>query len=707
MNRITNSSVITDVMWARAKADNTKGCSMYLRCSVPSDVHIVLVGEGSALGDWQPAKGIKMLCDKLPLWWIPAKVNMLEGTQYKFVMMRGDDVLAWESGDNRIWIAKNLDLGEFRTSMTFEPRMAGVAIPVFSVRSAGTEGIGDFISLGDFAQWAAMTGMKVVQTLPINDTTITHSFKDSYPYKAISIYALHPLYIRVSAIDPKADVSELMAVNSETKVDYEKVDALKWELFRQIFKKKGAATLKSAKFLKFFEANENWLKTYAVFSFLRDKFNSADPEQWDKKYRVYSEKLEDKIIAENPKEIGLYYFLQYHADSQLREARNKARAAGVVFKGDIPIGVSRHSVEVWKEPHLFNLNGQAGAPPDDFSVDGQNWGFPTYNWHKMAADNYTWWKNRFTKMADYFDMYRIDHILGFFRIWEIPMPEKSGLMGHFAPSLPFSREELQNWGLPMFEERYMGVDDSDHNTLFVRDPQYPNMYHPRISAQFTDRYNNTLDDYEKDKYNALYTHYFYHRHNDFWAGQALCKLPALIDATSMLCCAEDLGMIPDCVGWVLNQLQVATLEIQRMPKDPHELFTNTYNYPYRSVAASSTHDMDPIRAWWREDRWKTQKYYNDTMGWWGEAPEDASGDICRWIVEAHLQSNSMAAILPWQDYMAIDEKLRKTDAMDERINIPANPEHYWRYRMHLSVEELKGANELNENFKELIHNSNR
>ncbi|MFI3287667.1 MAG: 4-alpha-glucanotransferase [Rikenellaceae bacterium] len=707
MNRVIKSSVISDVMWARQKSDKVLDCAMFLEVAVPSSMRIVLVGEGKSLGDWQPAKGVKMLCEKLPLWYVPSKLKVEEGAPYKFVIMEGDNIVAWESGDNRVWIEENKNLGEFRGVPRFMPRMAGVAIPVFSIRAAGCEGIGDFLSMGDFAEWAAQCGMTVVQTLPVNDTTITHTFLDSYPYKATSIYALHPLYIRVSEMDAKADVSELLALENEGAVDYEKVDELKWNLFRSIYKKKGTATLKSAKFKAFFEANEEWLRSYGVFSFLREKYASADYTSWPKKYSVYSERVEKKVEAEFAKEVGFYYFLQYHADSQLRAARNKARKSGVVFKGDIPIGVSRHSVEVWKEPHLFNLDGQAGAPPDDFSVDGQNWGFPTYNWHKMAADNYSWWKKRFEKMADYFDMYRIDHILGFFRIWEIPMPEKSGLMGHFTPSLPLSVDELRNWGLPMYEERYLGVDDSDHNTLFVRDHIYPNMYHPRISAQFTQRYNYTLDNYEKEKYNAIYTNYFYHRHNDFWAGCALSKLPALIDSTSMLCCAEDLGMIPDCVGWVLDQLQVATLEIQRMPKDPRVQFASTYSYPYRSVAASSTHDMNPIRGWWREDRAKSQMYYNEVMGWWGEAPEDATAEICRWIVTAHLESNSLAAILPWQDYMAMSEEYRFSDAEGERINVPSNPEHYWRYRMHLSVEELGGVEDFNDTLRELVKKSNR
>ncbi len=707
MNRILNSSVITDVLWARPHPDSVSGCKKFLSVSLPSTMSVVMVGEGASLGDWQPSLGVKMLCAKSPEWWIPASLKVSEGSTYKFVIVEGDSVIAWESGDNRIWIEEHDNLGEFKGRPDFRPRMSGVAIPVFSIRSAGCEGIGDYPSMGDFAQWASQSGMAVVQTLPINDTTITHTYKDSYPYKAISIYALHPLYIRVSEISKSVDVSELLSLDSSSAVDYQRVDKLKWKLFREIYELEGESTLRGEEFNAFYKSNSHWLKSYAVFSYLRDRYNTATFSEWDEPYCTYSEELESDILKHSAKDVYFYYFLQFHADKQLRAARDKARSYGVVFKGDIPIGVSRDSVEVWCEPHLFNLNGQAGAPPDDFSADGQNWGFPTYNWQAMAVDGYQWWKSRFEKMADYFDMYRIDHILGFFRIWEIPVPQKSGLMGHFTPALPLSREELQNWGLPMYEERYLGLGDEDQNTLFVRDHTYPDMYHPRIAAHFTDRYNNTLDGYEKERYNAIYTHYFYHRHNDFWAGQALCKLPALIDATSMLCCAEDLGMIPDCVGWVLDQLQVATLEIQRMPKDPHQLFTDTYHYPYRCVAATSTHDMAPIRGWWGEDRGKTQQFYNNVMGWWGEAPWEATPEICRWIVSSHLDSPAMAAILPWQDYMSIDGDLRLGDSNAERINIPSDPDHYWRYRMHLSVQELMGADIFNNELKELIKQTNR
>lgn len=708
MDRIISSSVVREILWTRIKPGKVKPQSTKVEALVPPEMRVVISGEGKALGDWQPSKGVDLICEKLPYWHLPAKINIEEGTQFKFVVMRGSDIVAWEEGENRVYSSCIEDYGEFGALPKFEVKFAGVSIPVFSIKSEGCEGIGDYVALGEMAKWASEVGLKVIQTLPLNDTTITHTYKDSYPYNAISVYALHPLYIRVSEMDKSADVSELNSLESADKVDYEAVDALKWKLFKKIYKKKGSRTFATKSYKEFYEANKEWLNSYAAFSLLRDKFETADYNKWDKRYRKYNKRLENKVLKEYEKEAGFYMFLQFYADSQLKEAHKKARLVGVAFKGDIPIGVSPHSVEVWKEPHLFNLNGQAGAPPDDFAVEGQNWGFPTYNWREMSMDDYKWWESRFMKMADYFDMYRIDHILGFFRIWEVQKPNTSGLMGHFAPALPFSADELSSWGLPMFEERYLGVDDTDLNTLFVRDHKDPTLYHPRINAQYIDRYFSTLDSYEKEKFNALYDHYFYQRHNDFWAAQALNRLPALLNSTSMLACAEDLGMIPDCVAGVLNSLQVATLEVQRMPKGIDEHFGNPYSYPYRSVATTSTHDMSTLRGWWKESSELTQYFYSNVMCWGGDAPVDATAEICASIVDMHLSSSSMAVILPWQDIMAINEQYRyQGDVDDERINEPSKPNHYWQYRMHMNVEELNDAWELNLQIGGIIKSSNR
>ena len=440
------------------------------------------------------------------------------------------------------------------------------------------------------------------------------------------------------------------------------------------------------------------------------------------------------------------------------------------MKGDIPIGISRFSADAWVSPELFNLNTQAGAPPDDFSVLGQNWGLPTYNWDEMAKDGFQWWKNRFRKMAEYFDAYRIDHILGFFRIWEIPMNAVHGLLGYFNPALPFSAEELRNsydfwidpdvmthplildWMLNDFfgdmkeevkerfldrvggdryclksfidtqekVEKYFAGIDKDEKTervknallgiiddvLFIEDPYNKGHYHPRIAAQYTYQYR-VLSDYAKWNFNRLYTDFFYHRHNDFWYGKAMWKLPPLLDSTSMLTCAEDLGMIPDCVPEVMDRLQILSLEIQRMPKDTGTEFGDTWHYPYYSVCTTSSHDMAGIRGWWESDRDATQRFYSHVLHESGNAPHFAEPWICDKIISLHLESPSMLCILPLQDWMSCDGSLRRENPNDEQINDPSNPRHYWRYRMHLTVEELMRKDSFNAAMRQRIAESKR
>jgi 4-alpha-glucanotransferase len=454
----------------------------------------------------------------------------------------------------------------------------------------------------------------------------------------------------------------------------------------------------------------------------------------------------------------------------MRNVRDYAHAKGVAIKGDIPIGISRTSVDAWTDTRLFYMDCQAGAPPDDFSVLGQNWGFPTYNWEEMNKDGFAWWKARFRKMSEYFDAYRIDHVLGFFRIWQIPMTAVHGLLGYFNPALPYSADEMRNnydfwinhdvhtspyimdYFLADFfgeytdevREKYLepighgryricealntqrkvvdhfatqekneknkqiadGLLGLHDEVLFIEDPEQRGKYHPRISAQFTYIYRS-LNDYERWCYDRLYTDFFYHRHNDFWYGKAMWKLPPLIDATNMLVCAEDLGMIPDCVPAVMNNQKIIALEIQRMPKDPQCEFGNTWTYPYLSVCTTSTHDMGGIRQWWEEDHAVTQRFFNNMLHEGGDAPYFCEPWICNRIVDLHLKSPSMLCILPLQDYLSMDGNLRRNDPREEQINVPANSRHYWRYRMHLTVEQLLGARRFNDQLHEMIVNSGR
>lgn len=657
-------------------------------------------------------------------------------------------------------------------------RVAGVAVPVFALRSDSGFGIGDFGDLKKLIDWAVTTHMGAVQILPINDTTITGTWTDSYPYNSISIYAFHPQYVdlrQLPALNDEKAAAEYEAkrteLNSLAKIDYEKVNDAKRAYLRLIFNQEGKKILASAGFKIFFKNNSEWLRPYAAFSVLRDRFGTPDFNKWTEFSTYNAEEIQKFTDSKNKnyKEVTFYYFLQYELHIQLLDASNYAREKGIILKGDIPIGISRQSVEAWVEPFYFNMNGQAGAPPDPFSKNGQNWGFPTYNWDIMQQDGLKWWLKRFRKMSEYFSAYRIDHILGFFRIWEIPMHSVHGLLGQFSPALPMSSSEIESYGLPfqkdfmtkpfineqllqqsftsealqlvkdvfvtnvhhdIYEmrpeydtqrkiEAYFKGKTSDEdiairealyslisNVLFVPDHKNPELYHPRIGVQ-DDYIFSRLQAYEKEAFNNLYNHYFYHRHNQFWYEEAMKKLPKLIDATQMIVCGEDLGMVPDCVPWVMNQLQILSLEIQSMPKDPAHEFGILDLYPWRSVCTISSHDTPTFRGWWEEDKTLTQRFYNNVLRKEGVAPEKATGDICTQIVTEHLQCPSLLCILSLQDWLGTDEDIRYPIATDERINVPANPRHYWRYRMHVTLEQLLSADDFNNKIIAMIDESGR
>ena len=747
---------------------------------------LALVGENALLGAWEPRHAVRMSDNAFPVWEVVVNHRAVSrGEQYKFVVLdtETNEVVAWEGSDNRVFdVEPRQDESTVIAGLMFNSpeapwRGAGTAIPVFSLRSEEDFGVGDFYDLKKMIDWAAATGQNFLQLLPINDTTMTGTWTDSYPYKANSTFALHPLYMRLSELgtlknaDRRKYFADLGAeLNALPQIDYERVMNGKTEYLKEIYAQEGKKVLASADFKKYMANNAKWIRNYAAFCTLRDRFGTPDFSQWGE-YAVFTPDIVNRLEKEDAAAMNLTYYIQYNLDKQMHHVRDYAHSKGVAIKGDIPIGISRTSVDAWTDTRLFYMDCQAGAPPDDFSVLGQNWGLPTYNWEEMNKDGFAWWKARFRKMSEYFDAYRIDHVLGFFRIWQIPMDALHGLLGYFNPALPYTAEEMRNnydfwidpgvhtrpfimdWFLGEFfgeytdevRERFLephggygryrlrpefdtqrkvadffaAADKNDKNdricngllglidnVLFIEDPEQKNHYHPRISAQFSYVYRS-LNDYEKSCFNRLYNDFFYHRHNDFWYGKAMWKLPPLIDATDMLCCAEDLGMIPDCVPAVINQLEILSLEIQRMPKDPKVEFGNTWTYPYLSVCTTSTHDMEGIREWWEADHEKSQRYFNNVLHCAGVAPFYCEPWVCERIVDLQLKSPSMLCIIPLQDYLSMDGDLRRKDPREERINVPANPRHYWRYRMHLTLDELNAATAFNEHLRSMIAESGR
>ncbi|MEZ5040870.1 MAG: 4-alpha-glucanotransferase [Saprospiraceae bacterium] len=764
--------------------------SLQIRAArVPTKRQLCVLGSIPALGSWDYSRPLLLENSQFPFWTGQFQHELLAPIEYKygFYDPLAKRVIQLEAGENRTVKADGSQLvadqlvvtDEYLNLFSHPWKGAGVAIPVFSLRSKVGFGVGEFSDIKGLVDWAKQVKMQMIQLLPINDTTVTYSWVDSYPYAAISVFALHPIYLRLEELPGFATVvdqaryqKERDRLNGLAVVDYEEVLRLKLQYARQLFEAEKTVFLQSAAFKTFLKKNQHWLKPYSLFCYLRDKYGTVDFQHWEA-HRIYTEKSLQKYTnpkAENFDEIAFQYFLQFYLDLQLKAATAYGRENGVVLKGDIPIGIYRNSVDAWMAPHLFNMNGQAGAPPDPFSATGQNWGFPTYNWAEMAKDGYLWWQNRLRQLSAYFDAFRIDHILGFFRIWEIPLGQIDGTMGYFNPAIPIQLEEFRERGIPFEEDRFCkpyitdsilldlfgdkaseviktflapenggkyqlksgfdnqqkirtylqtpngvslkelekGLFDLVSNVLFfpVQDTQ-ETVFHPRIDCQKTSSFQ-ALDPVVQSRLRDLYNNYFYHRQEDFWKEQAMTKLPAIRQATDMLICGEDLGMVPACVPGVMKALDFFSLEIQRMSKNPANEFLQVEDIPYLSVCSPSTHDMSPIRAWWEEsDRAQIQRFYHHELAKDGVAPHTCESYICQAIFQQHLSWPSMWAVFPIQDILAVDPLLRRSNPFDERINVPSNPQHYWRYRLHLTLEDLLKEKDFNEWIRDMMLLANR
>ncbi|HEY4288416.1 MAG TPA: 4-alpha-glucanotransferase [Puia sp.] len=748
---------------------------------------ICLSGNGIALHDW--AQADPLLLSPEGNWWtlrltIPPESFPIE-YKYGIYNKKEKSFLHFENGPNR-----NLpgDARKEKVSVIHDGfihlpntgwRGAGAAIPVFSLRSKNSMGVGEFLDIQLLVDWAVKCGLRLIQLLPTQDTTATHTWLDSYPYAAISAFALHPIYLNLEKCAGRKYAALVKPLRKKQKelndlpeLDYEQVMKIKLLTVKELYALQKEEFEKDPGFMTFFEENKNWLVPYAAFCYLRDKHSTPDFTKWKLHSRYDAEAIEKYTApkARHYDSIALQYFIQYHLHLQLREAVDYAHDHGVVLKGDIPIGIYRYSCDAWVEPGLYHMDLQAGAPPDNFAVKGQNWGFPTYNWEEMQKDGYAWWKQRFGHMRNYFDAFRIDHILGFFRIWSIPMDVVEGILGRFEPAIPVYVVEFQQRNIWFDYNRYtkpfindavlsevFGSDADQVRSTFLEPAGYGNyrlldayntqrkieaffsgqeasspdlrlrsglytlvsnvillevegsggqQFHFRISMETTSSFRY-LEWHTQQQLKDLYVNYFYNRQDSFWEKEAMRKLPALKRATNMLVCGEDLGMVPRSVPDVMRQLGILSLEVQRMPKNPAREFFHPAEAPYLSVVTPSTHDMSTIRGWWEEDRDKTQRFFNHELGQWGEAPLFCEAWINKAIVLQHLHSPALWCIFQLQDLMGISETFRRENPNDERINVPADPHHYWRYRMHLTLEEMIKEKEFNEGLKEEIEAAGR
>lgn len=753
---------------------------------IPKNQSVCIIGNCKELGDWSITNPRLLQKTDEGLWQTEIDLSKVNSeVHYKYGLYDPEDnkFCYFESGPDHTTPILNAKKTLIQMNDGFINiqsqgwRGAGVGIPVFSIRTKKSFGVGDFGDLLLYIDWAEKVGLKLIQVLPLNDTIGTHTDADVLPYAAISAFALNPLFLNLPALGKfpanhpiQQEYKQLQPkVNAEELVAFLEVINFKIKYARELFLIQKDKFLKNKDFLEFFAKNEFWLVPYAAYCVLRDSHGTSDYRQW--KDFAHFDKL--KIASFTSPEqahyddVAVNYFIQYHLHIQLLNAAKYAHEHSIVLKGDIPIGVNRNSVDTWVSPELFHMHMQAGAPPDMFSVKGQNWELPTYNWDMLKRTNFDWWNKRFAQMSNYFDTFRIDHILGFFRIWQIPINQVEGIMGHLYPSVPIYINEFAEKGIwfdynrfckpyitdailwdffgeeatwvkanclqiedgwilrlkapylsqtnieKLFEDKKItervkwGLFDLISNLLFFEvEGSNGTMYYPRYGMDALRTFKD-LDDFTKSRLQELYVHYFYRRQDDKWYHSGMEKLPALKRSTNMLICGEDLGMMTPCVTTAMKELGILSLEVQRAPKSDKIEFFHPADAPYLSVVTPSTHDMSTIRGWWEEDKGVTQRFYNSQLGHWGEAPFFCDWWICRDIILQHLYSPAMWSIFQMQDLLSISDKVRRENPHDERINVPSNSKFSWRFRLHINMEDLIENEEFNAELKNYISQSGR
>ncbi|KAJ8770417.1 hypothetical protein K2173_015031 [Erythroxylum novogranatense] len=755
--------------------------------NVEKETSVYVIGSVKKLGQWKVQDGLKLSYAGDATWQADVVLEKADfPIKYKYCKYNKAGHFSLETGSNR---ELTVDSSKVLTRCILLSdgmlrelpwRGAGVAIPMFSVRSEADLGVGEFLDLKLLVDWAVESGFHLVQLLPLNDTSVHGMWWDSYPYSSLSVFALHPLYLRVQALtenlpeDIKKEIQEAKKQLDRKDVDYDATMATKLSIAKKIFNREKDLILNSSRFQQYLSENEEWLKPYAAFCFLRDFFETSDHSQWGRFSNYTKGKLE-KLTSKDSLHydiISFHYYIQFHIHSQLSEAAEYARKKGVILKGDLPIGVSRNSVDTWVYPNLFRMNTSTGAPPDYFDKNGQNWGFPTYNWEEMSKDNYAWWRARLTQMGKYFTAYRIDHILGFFRIWELPDHALTGLIGKFRPSIPLSQEELESEGIwdfnrlshPYIKQEFLqekfgtswtfiaanflnefqkghyefkedcntekkiaskleslaeksmllggedqirqGLFDLLKNIVLIRDREDASKFYPRFNLEDTSSFYD-LDDHSKNVLKRLYYDYYFHRQENLWRQNALKTLPVLLNSSDMLACGEDLGLIPACVHPVMQELGLVGLRIQRMPSEPDLEFGIPSQYSYMTVCAPSCHDCSTLRAWWEEDEERRQRYFKSVVGSDADPPSKCTPDIAYFVLRQHVEAPSMWAIFPLQDLLALKEEYMTRPATEETINDPTNPRHYWRYRVHVTMESLLKDKALKTTIKGLVQASGR
>jgi len=618
--------------------------------------------------------------------------------------------------------------------------VTGTAVPLSSLRSRHGGGIGEFPDLALLGAWCRDAGLAVVQLLPINDTGY-----ESSPYSALSAFALHPVYLRLADLPGYGVIEEkakalAAELNARVHVDHTRVWAGKQSLLHQLF---DHVTLSEAE-AEAWIATHSWGRVYAVFWALRERYARAGWQSWPEHRQV-----DAKTIARLWKELGpearFPIWLQIQAEAQLGAAVATLESFGVALKGDIPILLNEDSADVWAHPEYFDLSLRAGAPPDGMNPEGQNWGFPVYRWDNLAKDGYRWWKDRLGHAARFYQAYRIDHVLGFFRLWATPAENHTAQLGLYQPAPRLTEEALRRLGFDdgrlvwMSEPHVFGLElrerlgaeaeaaadasltkigaedlyrfrpairgEKDLTALALSDHAKGVLIHSfrnrTLLRQADGSFVPTAQYYATRAYDSLnqderwsFEHLIQEVHEQVqqeWEDQGRRLLGFMKESTSMLVCAEDLGSIPDCVPRVLGELGILGLKICRWARDwnaPGQPYFRVVDYPELSVCTPSVHDTSTLRQWWDEE-----KDHRGFLAALGLDPSRDDGpytpDQAAKVLAALMTTRSRLCVVALQDWFGLDEGLKTDDPAAERVNTPGTVGlTNWAWRMKPYLEDL-------------------
>jgi 4-alpha-glucanotransferase len=638
--------------------------------------------------------------------------------------------------------------------MRFAPldrNFTGVSLPVAALRTRDGCGVGEFADLAALGTWCAEAGLEVIQLLPVNDTGTNSS-----PYSALSAFALHPLYLRLQDLPGAGRYAEQIMRFQEESAERERSASgrfsygpcldFKLSTLSRLYEDNAAAIARDRVFERW-RTDNPWVVPYAVFTALKKKNLDAPWSTWPE----LSDPGPGEIVGwwkAHSAQCMPVAWGQFQLEGQLAKASRTLGAQGVFLKGDLPILMSRESADVWAERACFDLSACAGAPPDMFSPDGQQWGFPVYDWDRLEKDGHRWWKERLRQAGKFFHAFRIDHVLGFFRIWRIRHGEVTALLGRFSPSIGLGRRELEELGFDKGRLRWLTVPHVTgaelEAALGADAPRAAGLYLKRIGGE--DLYNlaaevdgetaierlaespevkralrswhvdrtlldengeiypawymerrkgfGSLSDPEKDRLRELAGRRR-RESEDLWEEHGRRLLATLKEATDMLVCAEDLGDVPRCVPRVLDELSILGLRIVRWSREYDRAapgspapFIPPESYPPLSVCTPSVHDTSTIRGWWEEDRGEREQFWR-FLGEPGTCPELMTPDLLAKIVSRCCGAASRLCMFQLQDLLDLDPDLWSTDPRRDRINVPGtvNAEN-WTWRMPLAVEEL-------------------